>query len=190
MILTLIAAVILFGCIALLYNQGIWSSLLTLINTTIAAILAWNLYEPVASMLGKELGYDALALWFLFILIVCILRLITDTLSGENVRFDRAVDIAGSVGIAVLVSWVVLCFTVASLHVLPVGRSAFNGAFMESPDAKTLSFAPDRLWLAFMHTQSQGALGRDEEHVFDTKGEFIDRYAARRQSQRPPAQAK
>ena len=66
----------------------------------------------------------------------------------------------------------------------PLARTAFYGAFMETPDSQALSFAPDRLWLAFLHTQSQGALGRDEEYVFDPRGEFIDRQAARRAAQK------
>jgi hypothetical protein len=182
MLLTLLALAILLVTVGLLFNQGLWSVLLALINVILAGLVAMNVFEPLAGMLGKGNTADFFALWLAFIGAFVLLRFVTDVLSRASVVFDPWVDRIGAIALSLVVGWVLICFTTFSLHVAPLGRTAFNGAFMETPDAKMLGVGPDRLWLAFIHRQSQAALGRGPDHVFDPRGEFIYKYASRRGS--------
>jgi hypothetical protein len=182
MLLTLFLLAIFLATIGLLFNQGLWSVLLALVNVVAAGLVATNYFEPLANTFGKRNYADFFALWLVFVGAFIVLRLITDILSRANVAFDPWVDRIGGALLAAVVGWVLVCFTLFSLHVAPLGRTAFNGAFMESPQAKMLGVGPDRLWLAFVHRQSKAALGRDADHIFDPRGEFIYKYADRRGS--------
>jgi hypothetical protein len=180
MLLSLFALAIILTIVGLLFNQGLWSVLIALVNVVFAGLIATNTFEPLADRLGKGNTADFFALWLLFVGAFVVLRYVTDSLSRANVVFDSWVDQIGAVSLSLVVGWVLVCFSTFSLHVAPLGRTAFGGAFMETPDAKMLGVGPDRLWLAFMHRQSKAALGRDADHVFDPEGEFVYKYATRR----------
>ena len=182
MLLTLLAVAILLATVGLLFNQGLWSVSLALINVVVAGLVAMNVFEPLAGMLGKGNTADFFALWLAFTGGFVLLRFVTDVLSRASVVFDPWVDRIGAIALSLVVGWVLICFTIFSLHVAPLGRTAFGGAFMETPDAKMLGVGPDRLWLAFFHRQSQAAIGRGPDHVFDPRGEFVYKYASRRGS--------
>lgn len=181
--------IIVLGTIACLWNRGIWGAALTLVNVVFAALLAMNFFEPLANMLSSEKTIaaansnmmDFIALWGLFALFSGAFRLATDLVSRVKVRFPYAVDVAGAVVLAIATGWVLFCFTMASLHASPLARSPFLGAFMETPDQKMLGVAPDRLWLAFTRQASLGAFGGSDEG-FDPQGDFVFRYAARREA--------
>lgn len=180
MLLTLFALAILLTMVGLLFNQGLWSVLIALVNVVIAGLVATNAFEPLANALGKGTSADFLALWALFVGAFVLLRMVTDSLSRATVVFEPWVNQVGAVALSLVVGWVLVCFTTFSLHAAPLGRTAFGGAFMETPDAKMLGVGADRLWLAFVHGQSKAALGRGPDHVFDPRGEFVYKYATRR----------
>jgi hypothetical protein len=184
--LILLAALIMLASVACQYGQGLWNAGVTFFNVVLATVIATNVYEPLADLLGPSLYMDFVAWWGTFCLLAFTMRLATDRVSRVRVRFLRPVDLAGSLVFGLATGWVMICFTVASLHVAPLARTALVGAMMPDPDARMLGVAPDRLWLALMHRQSQSALGRDDEHVFDPTGDFVLRHAARRAQTEPP----
>ena len=91
MIVTILMFLILFACVAMLYNDGMWSNAIRLINVITAALLAMNFFEPLADWLEQTVApsytffWDFIALWGLFIVFSIIFRLLTDRLStGES----------------------------------------------------------------------------------------------------------
>jgi hypothetical protein len=166
-----------------LWNRGIWGAGLTLVNTVFAALLAMNFFEPLAEKLGDKNtnSMDFICLWGLFAVFYSVLRLATDLVSRVRVRFPYGIDTVGAVALAVWTGWILFCFSLVSLHVSPLARSPFLGSFMETPDHTMAGVGPDRLWLAFTRQASLGAFSRGGEG-FDPRGEFVIKYAARRQA--------
>ena len=54
MIVTVLMLAILFACAAMLYNDGMWSNAIRLINTITAGLLAMNFFEPAADWLEQQ----------------------------------------------------------------------------------------------------------------------------------------
>jgi uncharacterized membrane protein required for colicin V production len=127
-IFLLLIFLILVGCFAMLYTEGMWSNAIRLINVTTAALLAVNFYEPSARWLdGWSPSYtyvwDFLSLWGLFALFMMIFREVTDRVSKVNVRFLKLADRIGSTFFALWVGWVMVCFTMVTLHTAPLARN-------------------------------------------------------------------
>jgi len=194
---------IFFGSIALLYTEGMWGNAVRLINVVTAALLATNYWEPVARWLegmndSFTYYWDFLALWGLFTVFMVVFRFLTGTLSRVKVKFLKIADLIGSVFFGGWVAWVMVCFTVFTLHTAPLARNFMSGGF--DPDSRMfLGLAPDRQWLGFAKKVSRGTFcryGSEEElpkygpadpsspdHklcVFDRQGRFMATYGARR----------
>lgn len=188
---TLLLIAILFICTAMLYKDGIWSNALRLINVILAALLATDLFEPLARWLDDmmpsyTLVWDFLSLWGLFAAFFTIFQLLTDQISQVKVRFLGIVDRIGSPVLALWIGWVMVCFTTMTLHTAPLARNFFFDGFV-AEERMFLGFAPDRQWLGFMQKMSLGpysrsaAAGEGEKYVFDSQSDFMLRYSARRQ---------
>jgi hypothetical protein len=191
-ILTLLMLVIVAACVAMLYTNGIWSNAICLVNVVMAGLLATNFYEPLAQVLDDwqpayTYVWDFLCLWGLFALALSILRAITDQVSKVKVRFLNIAERIGSSLLALWIGWVMVCFTMMTLHTAPLARNFLFDNF-KPEEAMVLGFAPDRQWLGFVQQESEGSLCRsataDErkqgKHVFDPRAEFMLRYAERR----------
>lgn len=174
-----------FGIVtAALWSQGLWSCAVTLVNLILAMLIATNFYEPVCALLegagAKSFTYllDFLILWVLFAVAYGILRAVTDAISRRKVKFIMPVEMAGRSLLAASCGWLVVCFVAFSLHMAPLNSVSPLGAW-SSPQAPTIIFtSPDRLWLAFMHTRSKGALAGNA--VFDPDAQFPLKYHDRR----------
>jgi hypothetical protein len=201
-LLPLLMLVVLFVCMATLYNEGMWSNAVRLINVVTAALLATNFFEPAARLLDGKLpagsyAWDFLALWLLFAVFLLIVRTATDWVSRVKVRFHKIADQIGGGFFALWTSWVMICFIMMTLHTAPLARNFLFGGFQ--PEQRMLVFGPDRQWLGFMQKESLGAFRRsvrDEEQqkyrdvlnpnveskyaVFDADNAFLPKYASRR----------
>ncbi|MEX2187554.1 MAG: hypothetical protein WD875_12200 [Pirellulales bacterium] len=175
-------SLIVLGSVACLWNRGIWGAGQSLVNTVFAALLAMNLFEPLADELGspKSNMMDFVCLWGLFAAFFAVFRLATDIVSRVKVRFPFGIDTVGAVVLAIATGWILFCFTMVSFHVSPLARSPFLGSFMETPDQKMLGVGPDRLWLAFTRQASLGVFSAGGDG-FDPQCDFVFKYAARRQ---------
>ena len=99
---------------------------------------------------------DFLILWVLFAVAFGILRAITDSVSQTKVKFVMPVEMVGRSLLAVWCAWLFVCFAAFSLHTAPLNSVSPLGAW-STPQAPTfLVTSPDRLWLGFMHSRSQG----------------------------------
>jgi hypothetical protein len=197
-ILPLLLLVVFVSCLAMAIREGLWSNAIMFFNVLMAAMLATNYFEPVANMFdnwldSKEHSYryfmDFTALWVVFAASLSLLRLATDKLSRTQVRFKLPVEWAGGIFFACWFGWMMVCFTTFTLHTAPLAQNFLYGAFQETPES-TMFFglAPDRKWLAYMHTMSiDGSLARGRPegadpttNVFDPHAEFILKYGDRR----------
>lgn len=195
MYFTLLLLVVFFAVVAMLIREGLWSNAIMLFNVMTAAMLATNYYETLANWIerkdwGRSYTFllDFLSLWAIFSVVLVVLRLATDKISRVNVRFKLPVEWTGGIFFALWVAWLMVGFTAFSFHTAPLARNFLFGSFQPEPDSNMFfGLAPDRQWLAWMHTMSDyGSLGRRSsedppgEHVFDPNTDFVLRYAARR----------
>jgi len=194
--------VILFVCVAMMWNEGMWSNALRAINTLLAAMIATNYFEPLAGWFESKAPtytyfWDFLSLWLIFALAFNLFRLLTDGISKHQVRFRMPVEYVGRALFAVTTAWIFVCFFNFSVHTAPLARTAFAGAFAPAPDSKSFfGLAPDRKWLGFVQSRSRGALSRSDsssrssypedkgKRVFDPNSEFIFKYGQRREDLR------
>jgi hypothetical protein len=205
-ILTILMLVILLACVATTYAEGTWSNAVRLINVVTAAILAINFFEPVARWLDSMMPsftflWDFIAIWGLFGLFTTIFRELTDRISRVQVKFLKVADRIGSSILALWIGWVMVCFTITTLHTAPLARTFLFDNF-QPEESMILGRAPDRQLLGFVQKLSLGAYARsatpaelqkgtygkstdpnDPEAklcVFDRYGGLLPKYATRR----------
>ena len=189
--LLLILLVVFATCFVFLFSGGLWRNTLRLINVVFAALLAVNYFEPVANRLEDTAGQtytyfcDVAALWGVFAISLAVLRILTELASRATVDFEPRVDRMGGAACGAMVGWVMVCFTLLSLHTAPLPR-CFLGIQPEEPCL--MGLAPDRTWLGIVQGLSRGAFSvsvsaKDLEagsYGFDPQGEFLLKYNVRR----------
>lgn len=192
-LLPLLLAVVMISVFAALMREGLWGNAITFFNVTIAGLLATNFYEPVAELFESKMPsgtmfWDIIAVWLLFAIAYGVFKIATDNVSKFQVRFKKPIDMVGGYFFAAWTSWVLLCFLTMTLHMAPLSREFFFKGF-RAESAMFFGLKPDRLWLAWMQSLSQGAYERmqsEEErkskaYVFDPQGEFMPKYQTRRE---------
>jgi hypothetical protein len=165
-----------------LWREGLWATLITLVNVLLAASLATAWHEWAAAALQSLLPtysflLDFVALWAIFCGVLFLAREVTDRVSPSRVRFRKPVELFGTPLAALIVAWTLTAFTATTLHAAPVPPGMVSG---ESGPGLFLGTAPDRAWLAWVRgATSRPPFGRPET-AFDPAGDFIARHAARR----------
>lgn len=182
MILTLILLAVFVTVTAALWKEGLWSSLVMLLNVVLAATVATAWYEKLVAVLEPRLPsytylLDFVSLWALFCLLILGLREATDRISRTKVKLRRPVELFGGPLVAAIVGWVMVCFTAATLHTAPVPRDSVQ------PTPETRMFfglAPDRKWLSWVHGSTIAGPFAVPDSAFDKDADFIIRHADRR----------
>jgi len=197
--MTLFLLLVFLATAGLIWLHGLWGAAVTLINMTIAMLIAMNLFEPLSDVGESQDAsfsflFDFVMLWMVFFFTFGFLRLITDMLSKTRVKFDLPIEMAGRSILAIWCGWLMVCFTAFSLMMAPLNNEFPLGAW-NSPKDGAMVFSPDRLWLGFVHSRSRGALSRgkiedgpdahpDDQSLnveaFDPLGEFPIKYHDRR----------
>jgi hypothetical protein len=192
MYITIALLVIFAICMAMIFNEGLWGAGVMFINVLLSAMIATSFYEPLIRRLYAMSSWfrsstylmDFVSIWVIFCVSLVVLRLLTDTLSRYRVRFKKPVDIGGGLFFAAWIGLLMMQFTLFTMHTSPLARNFFGGDFQPDPDSKMFLFelAPDRDWMAFMHSMSgeNGSLAGSNQ--FDPNGEFILRYGTRRKT--------
>ena len=186
MIVNLLLVLVFLAIALVLAREGLWSGLVMLLNIIAAATFATAWYERLAGFLDAKMPsytylLDFLCLWGIFAVVLLVMRLITDRVSTTKVKFLRQVELVGGPIVAVISAWVMVCFAAASLHTAAVPRALVQ----PTPESRMFfGLAPDRKWLAwvrFATTSGPFAYPEESAIVFDRDGDFILRYADRRQ---------
>lgn len=184
--LTILLLLIFIGVTAGLWFQGLWNNAITLMNVLLAGLIATNWYEPIATLAIEQEAsytylYDVVFLWLLFAISFSLLRVFTDMLSSDRVKFIPPVELAGRSILAVLAAYLFICFTVFTIHTAPLQANAFRGAFQTPDSATFLIFQPGRQWASLVRTASGGGLSNGDNQ-FDPNGEFAHKYFQRRKN--------
>jgi uncharacterized membrane protein required for colicin V production len=183
-ILNICLVIVFLVCVLMSLASGLWGNLIMVINVLAAALIATNYFEPLAGWLDEQMPsytffWDFLALWGIFAISVVVLRALTDTLSRVKVRFKKPIEVAGGLACGAIVGWLMVCFTLFSLHTAPLAHTSFGGGFVPGSNM-FLGMAPDRTWGRFAAGQSDaenGPLTTGEQ--FSLYG-YMDFYARRR----------
>lgn len=201
-LLPVLMLVILAACGATLYPEGMWSNAVRLVNVVFAALLATNYWEPLARFAEEQAPtftffWDYLCLWGLFCVFLILFRGLTDFISRVKVRFRKIVDQIGSAFFGLWVGYVLVCFTMFTLHTAPLAERFMGGGFQPG-ESNFFFLEPDLQWAGFVQKMSLGpfcrTLGEEELArygpaekesekylaVFDRQGDFVPKYAARR----------
>ena len=201
LILPLLLFLVLAACVGFTFAEGLWSNAVRLINVVTAALLAMNFFEPLARWIESwgdffaSITYflDFIMLWGLFFDFMVVFRQLTNMMSRVKVRFMAIVDRIGSVVLSLLVGWVMVAFTLTTLHTAPLAEKFLFGAF----DYQSTMFlvGPDRQWIVFFTSVSRGPFSRalaENEYgeygasaaeavaEFDRPKKFMPNYALRR----------
>ena len=177
--------IILAICVAMTWQEGLWTNALSVLNALFAAIIASLYFEPLADFLDTQMTTytyfnDYLAIWFLYCFSFLFLRTIAETLSPNRVRFKLPVDKLGGAAAGLTVGWLVAMFFIFTIHVAPLDQSPFKGTFSKTPKSNNFFVGPDRMWMGFLHSRSAGAMSTSQPNVFDPNGEFVLKYGERR----------
>ncbi|MFC1759327.1 CvpA family protein [Planctomycetota bacterium] len=172
-------------CVAMTWQEGLWTNAISVINALFSAIIASMYYEPLAGFLDTQMPTftyfnDFLSLWFLYCFAFLFLRTIAETLSTSRVRFKLPVDKMGGAAAGLAIGWFLIMFFVFTIHVAPLNQIPFKGTFSPTPTANNFFVAPDRMWLGFLQSRSAGAMATSGPTRFDPDSEFILKYGERR----------
>ncbi len=202
-VLNVLMFVIIMACAGTLYTEGMWGNAVRLVDVVFAGLLATNYWEPLSRFLEGRFPtftffWDFLSLWIVFCVSFIVLRVLTDFASRVKVRFLKIAEQIGSAFFALWIGYVMVCFTMFTLHTAPLGERFMGGGFQPGEGNFILGLAPDLQWAGFAQKMSRGPFSRglaedeldeygqaeDEREartaVFDREGDFVPKYAARR----------
>ncbi|QDU47964.1 CvpA family protein [Gimesia panareensis] len=158
-------------CVA---SEGAWGAGFIFVSVLLAALLAMNFFEPLATFMGNNVigsgawqqRWDSIALVGLFVGFVFLFREVTVRIAPAYMQVHPLVHEIGRWAFAALTGYITMAFLLTALHTTPLPRE-FAGF---TPERKNLFgvVAPDRQWLGFTQYVSEksmrnGALG----HIFD-----------------------
>jgi len=181
-VLYLCLIVIFAVCVIMSLASGLWGNLLMIFNVILAGLIATSYFEPLARWLENQMPtytylWDFVAIWVVFSLAAGLLRALTDTMSRVKVRFKKPVELAGGLLCGAIIGWLMICFTLFSLHTAPLAEQFMGGAFNPGQNM-FFGLAPDRRWGRFAAGQSDpGRLGAGEEFKLN---EYLFYYKTRR----------
>jgi hypothetical protein len=181
------------------FGEGVFTAFLMFVNLFISGLVAFNFWEPLASILepmfaGTPLaGYeDILCLFLLFCPTLAVLRTLTNTLCRFQPQFPPLLQNGGGLVFGLATGYLTMGFLLCALQTLPWHENfMFFDAKYEpgggSPMRQVLP--PDRVWLALMYragafpfsTSDEDTRGGDSFYdrawTFDKYGTFEFRYA-------------
>ncbi|MFI5461181.1 MAG: hypothetical protein ACHRXM_37725 [Isosphaerales bacterium] len=190
----LIIDLIIIGLVLLmtyvLTSEGLWGSAVMFFNVVFGALIAFNFYEPLASVLDRTgIGWgfsDTLCMMGLFCVSVLLLRLTTETIAPSQVRFPPAIYHAGRLIFGLAGALVTMAIIILSFHAAPVHKKLFN--VIDYQTKPPFGMGLDHQWLGFFQYETGavfarfGAGRRDPYHqyghggsvqVFDPRGDWL-----------------
>lgn len=164
-------------------REGVFTAGCMLLNVFLAGLVAFNFWEPLASLLDPALrggllaGFeDLLALVFLFCVVLGSLRALTNKLSPRQLEFHGLVHQLGGAAFGLITGYLVAGFLTCVLQTIPWHENFMNFEPRSDKEGSLRSFLPaDRAWLALMRYAGASTLSWKEDRP-DADSNF-DRYA-------------
>jgi hypothetical protein len=148
--------------IYVLTSEGLWGAALMFFNVLFGAMVAFNFYEPLASLLdrtGINWGFsDTLCMLGLFCVTVVVLRLTTETIAPVMVRFPMPVYHAGRLLFAVAGAAVTMAVVILAFHAAPVDKKIFGVIRHDTKPPWGLGL--DHQFLGFFQYETGAVFGR------------------------------
>jgi hypothetical protein len=166
-------------------REGLMTAFAMLINVTIAGTVAFNFFEPLASMMEPTLsntffaGYeDMVCLIGIFTLTLGILRTVTNSISATTVQFPAAMQRPGAAIVGMAVGYLTAGFLVCALQTLPWHQNfmSFEWEAKGSSEPIRRFLPPDRVWLALMHRAGAYPFSSQEESKAKEATTLYDKY--------------
>jgi Colicin V production protein len=166
------------------FGEGIFTAFLMFVNLFVAGLVAFNFWEPLASILEPMFsgtpvaGYeDILCLILLFCPTLAAMRTLTNTLAKSQLQFSPAVQSGGGLLFGLATGYLATGFLLCALQTLPWHENFmfFDPKYEPGMEAGFRRFMPpDRVWLALMYRAGAFPLSTSDE---DTRGgdSFYDR---------------
>jgi uncharacterized membrane protein required for colicin V production len=184
-------AVVIFAGLAMMVREGLWSNTITLVTIIVAGLVAFGFYSPLVVYLNEEVTdgqhtywLDFAVIWALYFVTFAIFRTLTGAASKTRMRFKHPIDPVGGPIVGLIAAWVLAAFTLATLHVSPMPKSAFGGKLATRGEVTTASplFSPDAAWLRFVERMSKAnaisSSNTEEVTASNWVGIYNDRRAA------------
>src|SRR5262245_58566687 len=145
-------------------REGLFTAVTMLVNVLAAGMVAFNFWEPLASLFGSgalKPYADILCLTFLFCVTLVVLRTITNNLNDTQIEFPPVPQVLGGGVVGLLTGYLLSGFLICALETLPWGQH-FLDFEPRSENASGLRsvMPPDRVWLAMMHRASTSSFSR------------------------------
>ncbi len=159
----LLVLIVIGGTVVTLGLEGLWSGLIMLINVVAAGLVATGYFQPLAQYLHSLYPYagffwDVFALLALFLVMIFLLRTITDWLSPRKVLFPKLVDQIGGGLMGVITGWVLVGFFSFAILISPVEPKPLMGSMGPYGESYVLPGNPAQQWLLLTTYQSWGAM--------------------------------
>jgi uncharacterized membrane protein required for colicin V production len=174
-IMDLIILFLLLGLTYALTSEGLWGAALMFFNVLFSAMIAFNFYEPVATLIdstGIPWGFsDTLSMLGLFCISVLLLRMTTETIAPAMVRFPTAVYHLGRFVFGIGGALVTIAIVILAFHTAPVHKKIFTTVKYDTkpPFGQGL----DHQWLGFFQYETGqvfATLGSGQRDPFGAYG--------------------
>jgi len=167
-IVCLVVVGIIVYCVS---NEGAWGAGHSFLCVLLAALVAMNFFEPLASFLGGIVPayrnyMDVIALVGLFVGLTFALRLGAEHLTPVYIGLPSTLDQVGKWLFGALTGYLTTAFLLAALHTAPLPRE-FMGFKPERNNF--FGMAPDRQWLGFVQYVTEKPFARIMFQDRDTK---------------------
>jgi uncharacterized membrane protein required for colicin V production len=172
-------------------REGLFTAVTMLVNALAAGLIAFNFWEPLASLFGSgalKPYADILCLTFLFCITLVVLRTITNNLNDTQIEFPQVAQVLGGGAVGMLTGYLLSGFLVCALETLPWGQHFLDFEPRNDKESALRSIMPpDRVWLAMMRRASSHSFSRARDidpgppadrdfHGFDPTGAFETNY--------------
>lgn len=151
-----ILAFIGFATLAMMIREGLWNNAITIVIHVFSGLTAFAFYGHLTRWLDESATdgsytywLDFLSLWALYVVTFIVLRLVTNAVSRERVRFKMPVEWTGSIISAIVGAYLMSGFVGATMHTVMLPADFLGGAILaESEDDVQLKLSrPDIAWL-------------------------------------------
>ncbi len=174
------------------FREGLFTSVIILVNVVLSGLLAFNFWEPLATLIDPMLqggfldGYqDFVLLLGLFCGALALLRVATNNMANYQIEFPAVAQQFGGAAVGLLSGYLVSGFLICLLETIPWHQNFVD--YQPRNPGERQFFPADRVWLSLMRHAGAFpfACGADrvaadspyEQHpTFDRGGTFEHRY--------------